>query len=110
MSSPTPTDTKFSFRKTLKGFVKVPQPSVLIPVLQVVVQASSAFTPLQSAAGGLLKVIEIVEVCFSPQSSSISVADDICWIESSSEYRGYRQIDDIFLQSRYRAPGPAEKC
>jgi len=47
---------------------------VLIPVLQVVVQASAVFTPLQSAAGGLLKVMEIAEVrhCFSfyPQHAS----------------------------------------
>jgi len=35
---------------------------VLIPILKVVVQASAAFTPLQSAAGGLLGVMKIVEV------------------------------------------------
>ena len=44
--------------------------SILMPILKVVVQASSAFTSLQSAASGLLKVIEIVEVrhCVSPAS------------------------------------------
>jgi hypothetical protein len=34
----------------------------LIPLLQLVVQASAAFGPLQSAAGGLLKVLELVDV------------------------------------------------
>ena len=43
-------------------FSKAPKPYVFIPILKVVVQASAAFTPLQSAAGGLLGVMEIVEV------------------------------------------------
>ena len=38
------------------------RPLVLMPVLKALVHASSAFSPLQSAAGGLLKVIEVVEV------------------------------------------------
>ena len=36
--------------------------SVLVPRLKVLVDASTAFTPLHSAAGGLLKVVEIFEV------------------------------------------------
>ena len=53
----------FLIRQTIKDlFSKAPKPSVLIPILRVVVQASAAFTPLQSAAGGLLGVMEIVEV------------------------------------------------
>jgi len=49
--------------QTIKDlFSKAPKPYVLIPILKVVVQASAAFTPLQSAAGGLLGVMEIVEV------------------------------------------------
>jgi len=43
-------------------FSKPPKPYVLIPILRVIVQASAAFTPLQSAVGGLLSVMEIVEV------------------------------------------------
>jgi len=47
----------------LKGiFVKTLRPSVLLPVLRLVEQASPAFPPLQSAAGGLLNVIELIEV------------------------------------------------
>ena len=38
------------------------RPSVLIPILKVLVDASTAFTPLNSAASGLLKVVEIFEV------------------------------------------------
>src|SRR5258705_670418 len=37
--------------------------AVLIPILKVLVEVSTAFTPLQSAAGGLLKVVQVVEVC-----------------------------------------------
>ena len=36
--------------------------TVLIPILKVLVDVSTAFTPLQSAAGGLLKVVQVVEV------------------------------------------------
>jgi len=36
--------------------------SVLVPCLKALVDASTAFTPLHSAAGGLLKVVEIFEV------------------------------------------------
>jgi hypothetical protein len=38
------------------------RPSVLIPILKVLVDASTAFTPLNSAASGLLKVAESFEV------------------------------------------------
>jgi len=38
------------------------RPPVLIPILKVLVDASTAFTPLHSAAGGLLRVVEIFEV------------------------------------------------
>ena len=60
---------------------------VLIPVLQVVVQASAAFTPLQSAAGGLLKVMEIVEVCRRPSLYSYNASLTIfpCETEVGSE-------------------------
>jgi len=43
-------------------FSKARKPYVLIPILKVVFQASAAFTPLQGAAGGLLGVMETVEV------------------------------------------------
>ena len=42
------------------------RPSVLIPILNVLVEASTAFTPLQSAAGGLLKVVQVFEVRLIP--------------------------------------------
>jgi len=55
----------FLIPQTIKDlFSKAPKPYVLIPILKVVVQASAAFTPLQSAAGGLLSIMEIVEVRF----------------------------------------------
>ena len=38
------------------------RPSVLGPILRAVVKASTAFTPLKSAADDLLKMIDIVEV------------------------------------------------
>ena len=38
------------------------RPSVLVSILKVLVDASAAFTPLHSAAGGLLKVVELFEV------------------------------------------------
>ena len=41
---------------------EVTRPSVLIPILKAMVQVSAAFAPLQSAAGGLLKAIDVVEV------------------------------------------------
>jgi len=37
-------------------------PSVLIPILTVLVKVSTAFAPLQSSAGGLLEVVKVVEV------------------------------------------------
>jgi len=53
----------FHIPKTIKRlFAKAPSP-VLTPVLQIVVAASAAFGPLQAAAGSLLRVMEIVEVC-----------------------------------------------
>src|SRR5258708_1791558 len=41
--------------------------TVLIPILKVLVEVSTTFTPLQSAAGGLLRVVQVIEVrhCFS---------------------------------------------
>jgi len=46
-----------------------PEPSALIPILQIMSQVSSAFTPLQSAVEGLLGVIDSVEVRLSPSQS-----------------------------------------
>jgi len=82
---------------------------VLIPVLQVVVQASAAFTPLQSAAGGLLKVMEIIEVRHSfslyPHNSSLTTFP---WeTEGGSEQRRCGRVGDNFLQAYYNAAGTA---
>src|SRR5882762_5301518 len=53
----------FSFCGLFKSIlVKTSRPSVLLPILRLVEQASPAFPPLQSAAGGLLNVIELIEV------------------------------------------------
>jgi len=38
------------------------RPSVLVPILKVLVDASTAFTPLHSAARSLLNVVGIFEV------------------------------------------------
>ena len=66
MSSESPVASHcglFSFYGLLKGIlVKSSRPSVLLPVLRLIEQASPAFPPLQSAAGGLLNVIELIEV------------------------------------------------
>jgi len=52
-----------SFCGLLKGvLVRTSHPSVLLPVLRLVEQASPAFPPLQSAAGGLLSMIELIKV------------------------------------------------
>ena len=66
MSSESPVPSYcglFSFCGLLKRIlVKSSRPSVLLPILRLVEQASPAFPPLQSAAGGLLNVIELIEV------------------------------------------------
>ena len=66
MSSESPVTSHcglFSFCGLLKRIlVKKSHPSVLLPILQLVEQASPAFPPLQSTAGGLLNVIELIEV------------------------------------------------
>jgi len=92
MPPPVPPDPGFSLRKTVKGLkrlVVAPRPSALVPVLQFVVQVSPAFPPLQSAAGGLLKVIEIVEV--RPVFSFLSPA-----------YRDDRSLFVFFIGSNRR--------
>src|SRR5882762_5738348 len=72
MSLPNPSNPSFSLGKAVKGLVSAPPD--LMMVVQAVVQASVAFSPLQSAAGGLLNAIERVQVrLFSPQSYSISM-------------------------------------
>jgi len=68
----TPSNRPSSFPKTLKGLITAP-PSNLITVVQAVVEASMAFSPLQPATGGLLKAIKMVEVClFSPLSHAVT--------------------------------------
>jgi len=61
MSLPNPSNPSFSLGKAVKRLVRAP-PSDLTIVVQAVVQASIAFSPLQSATGGLLKAIERVQV------------------------------------------------
>src|SRR5258705_2800021 len=84
------------------------RPSVLIPILKVLVDASTAFTPLHSAASSLLKVVEIFEVrhCSSLVVQSSPTA---CMhrTENSSEQTGHRSIDDLVIQPRHTAPGPS---
>ena len=57
-------DRPFLSRKTFRGLITAPQlkSSDLMAAVQAVAQASTAFSPLQSASGGLLKAIEMVEV------------------------------------------------
>jgi len=92
MSAPTPSGSGFSFRRALKGLADItaPRSSDLVPILQLVVQASPAFPPLQSAAGGLLKIMETVQVRRSfHQFYGILVTVNVCRAESSSERRGH---------------------
>jgi hypothetical protein len=60
-----------SFWAVLKAFFMISgsQKSILQPVLQALVQVSSAFLALQWAASDFLKVVEIVEVCFFSHQS-----------------------------------------
>ena len=71
------------------------------------VQASTAFT-LQAAAGGLLKVMEIIQVRnhFSVQPHSPSLTLET---ESISEQGRRCEADDILLQSHQHAAGPTER-
>ena len=71
MSSPVSSDHQLSFCGAFKGLFCItsrgsnrqhPRPSTLLPILRVVARVSAAFTPLQSAAEGLLNVMETVEV------------------------------------------------
>src|SRR5260221_13378726 len=72
MSSPVSSDYQFSFCGAFKGLFCVtsnrrpPRSSILLPILHVVAHVSAAFTPLQSAAEGLLNVMETVEVRLVP--------------------------------------------
>src|SRR5258706_1308703 len=86
MAFQTRSNRPSSFRKTLKGLITAP-PSNLITVVQAVVEASMAFSPLQPATGGLLKAIKMVEGwLFSPQSCSNSAAVGSGWRESMPEF------------------------
>jgi len=77
-------------------FAKALRPSTLLPVLDLVVRASSAFPPLQSAAGGLLKIMEVVEVryCFSLELYCSS-SNPICEPENNSEQRRYQWVEEV---------------
>jgi hypothetical protein len=67
MSLPTPSNRPSPFRKAFRGLITAPrlEHSDLMMVMQAMVEASTALSPLQSAAGGLLKAMEMVEVWFS---------------------------------------------
>ena len=64
MTSPSTSDRRFLSRKAFRDLIAAPplKPSDLIAAVQTVAQASTTFSPLQSASGGLLKAIEMVEV------------------------------------------------
>ena len=63
MSSPIPSYCGLSFCRRFRGlFARAPRASVLVPIMQIVVELSSAFPPLQFAASGLLVVLKTVEV------------------------------------------------
>ena len=57
----TDPETKARHELAHKEAEDVP-PSALIPTLKVLMEASAAFTPLQSAADVLLNVVQVVEV------------------------------------------------
>ena len=110
--SPVPSNCGlFSFCGAFKGlFTKAYRPSalVLIPILQIVERASSAFPPLQSAAGGLLNVMEVLEVrrSFSPEPIIISLMIAcLCGTENNAEQRRHRRSEDVLLQTLDAAPG-----
>src|SRR5713101_8067663 len=103
----TSTSHHISVREKFKGLLATGrQPAVLSPVLHTVVQASSAFVPLQSAAKGLLRAMKRVEVRpFSSQSCNISVAARFCWTENDPRCGRPRRLEQVFLQPRYYTPG-----
>jgi len=61
-----------SVGNTIKGLLTTPQPPVLAPILDIVVQASSPYDTLQEAAVCLAKVMQQVEVRPRPLSSAVS--------------------------------------
>jgi len=69
----------------LKRLVKAPRISILTPILRVVVQASTAFPPFQSAAGGLLSIAEDSAsfTTYQPRNSSPTAC--LCETEDSPE-------------------------
>src|SRR5258706_15793664 len=76
MSSPSPFNRRSRFRKAFRDLTTAPRLDLsdLMTVVQAVAEASTALSPLQPAAGGLLKAIKMVEVWFfSVESDSISV-------------------------------------
>src|SRR5882762_4171065 len=91
---------------------EVTRPSVLVPILKIMVQASAIFTPLQSAAGGLLKVIDVVEVrhCYFIYPCYPSPGARLCEIESCSKQGRGGRIEDIVVQARCNAQGLFAEC
>src|SRR5882762_10299770 len=87
MSGPTP--SRISVRKTLKTG-SVSRQTALIAVLRLVIKASSAFTPLQSAASILLKVLDQVDVW-----SNFSLSFRIALIVSNARQKAAQNTEDI---------------
>ena len=97
--SPTPSGCGLSsFCRSFKNiFIKASRPSVLLPVLRLVEQAAPAFPPLQSAASGLVNVIERTEVrdCFSLQLDNTSL--HACATQKASR----NKMDVVGLQKSF---------
>ena len=122
MSSESPTSAGcglFSFCRLFKRlFAKAPSPSVLSPLLRFVVQASPAFPPLQSAAGGLLNVIDVIEVrrrsYLRPRTVTSPTACLVCVRQKATQNDGdVEELKTCFSKLRTMLEGPlhnAESC
>ena len=86
--------------------------SVPVPISKVMVQASETFTPLQLAAGGLLKVIDVVKVrhCYFIYTCYPSPGARLCEVESCSKQERGGQIEHIVVQARRNVRGSSAKC
>ena len=103
MSLPSPSNRPSRFRKAFRDLITAPRLDLsdLMTVVQAVAEASTALYPLQPAAVGLLKAIEMVEVWFfSIESYSISVVVGFGGTDIGPKRSRYRGIIGVFLQTR----------
>ena len=111
MSSPTISNCGLSFCSVFARFTTASRrsSSALIPVLQAIVQASPAFPPLQSASGGLLKIMETMEVCrFFSQSCDIVLATHFSTQKAAQNSEDVAELTTVFSNLVTMLHGPLQ--